>query len=437
MSRATYESLSVWYLGTPSNPESVGTVALDERQKKLTFRYSAAWIEGGFDLSPDMPRFAANGRPNTAPILASADRAAPGAIEDAMPDRWGQTVIRMVDRPERLTPLDFLYYAGDRRFGSLGVSIERDAYIPHPLPPLPQIAALPDAARLIDRVLANPVLDERERLLLASGRTMGGAQPKMLVDIDGHEWIAKLPKGDPVDVLLIEHATMRLARDIGIRSAETAVHDIGIGHVLLVKRFDRDGAQRHHAISAQSMLATTARLSYSGMADAVRAHAPIADMKTQRAEVFLRFAYNTLMDNTDDHEKNHAYVRVADNAWSLSEAYDVLPQMNGTGIQALPAGRKTHGSSFLDAVAHHAAFGLTMPEAVDAWRQVAIVVDQWKDRFAGFGVSGRDIDYLSTFIDFPHKLALRSPDITETVETLHQGKNRTKARTPPRGNRER
>lgn len=428
MSRAPYESLSVWHLGTPSSPEPVGTVALDERQKKLNFRYSAAWIEGGFDLSPDMPRFTANGRPNTAPILAPVERAAPGAIDDAMPDRWGQAVIRLIDRPERLTPLDFLYHAGDRRFGSLGVSIERDAYLPHPLPALPHIAALPDAARLIDRVLSNPILDERERLLLASGRTMGGARPKMLVDVGGHEWIAKFPKGDAVDLSLVEHAAMRMATDAGIRSAETAVHDIGTGHVLLVKRFDRDGEHRRHALSAQSMLATNARLSYSGMADAVRAHTPIDDMKTQRAEVFLRFAFNALIDNTDDHEKNHAYIRVTGDAWSLSEAYDVLPQMNGTGIQALPAGRKAYGSPFLDAVAHHAVFGFTLPEAVEAWHKVAAVVDQWKDRFAGYGVSGRDIDYLSTFIDSPHKAALRRPDIAETLATLPERARRTKTR---------
>ena len=40
------------------------------------------------------------------------------AVDDARPDRWGERVIRAIDRPERLSLMEFLYYAGDDRFAT-------------------------------------------------------------------------------------------------------------------------------------------------------------------------------------------------------------------------------------------------------------------------------------------------------------------------------
>ncbi|MDP2752246.1 MAG: HipA domain-containing protein [Rhodocyclaceae bacterium] len=221
------------------------------------------------------------------------------------------------------------------------------------------------------------------------------------------EWIAKFPKGDVVDIPLIEHATMKLATQAGIRTSETVAHKIGVGHVLLVKRFDRAGAQRIHALSAQSMLAQSTRVSYAGMAEVLRAKASPDIMNERRREVFARFAFNVLMDNTDDHEKNHAFVRLSDEYWDLSLAYDLLPQMNGTGVQGLPVGRKNGKTPLLSAIANHAEFGLSKDEAEKTWLHVATVVNSWREVFSSLGVSDRDIDYLTQFIDSQEKLALR------------------------------
>jgi len=43
---------------------------------------------------------------------------AAGAVDDARPDRWGERVIRFLDKPSRLAVLDFLFYAGDERSGA-------------------------------------------------------------------------------------------------------------------------------------------------------------------------------------------------------------------------------------------------------------------------------------------------------------------------------
>ena len=45
----------------------------------------------------------------------------PGALDDARPDRWGEKVIRYLYKPGA-SVFDSLYFAGDERFGAMGVS---------------------------------------------------------------------------------------------------------------------------------------------------------------------------------------------------------------------------------------------------------------------------------------------------------------------------
>ena len=47
---------------------------------------------------------------------------------------------RHIDRPARLSILEMLLFAGDDRFGALGISISAEQYIPRHLGPYPQLA---------------------------------------------------------------------------------------------------------------------------------------------------------------------------------------------------------------------------------------------------------------------------------------------------------
>jgi hypothetical protein len=76
-----------------------------------------------------------------------------GAVDDARPDRWGEKVIRYIDKPKRHSLMEYLYYAGDDRFGALGVSTSATDYTPRagsPLPRLEQAQALSDAVARIE-----------------------------------------------------------------------------------------------------------------------------------------------------------------------------------------------------------------------------------------------------------------------------------------------
>lgn len=120
---APQDQLSVWALVDPSNPVLVGEVRLSQLvADRATFSYAATWWN--FPLSEDLPLIAGQD------FSAGQRGSAPGALDDARPDRWGERIIRQVDRPARLSILEMLLFAGDGRFGALGVSVSADHYTP-------------------------------------------------------------------------------------------------------------------------------------------------------------------------------------------------------------------------------------------------------------------------------------------------------------------
>lgn len=109
--------------------------------------------------------------------------------------------------------------------------------------------------------------------------------------------------------------------------------------------------------------------------------------------------FNILVDNTDDHEKNHALLRSDDGTYLLSPAFDVVPSAQGLGYQAILVGDAGVESSLDNALSQCAAFGLKKQAARDLVGEVARRVEEWKDHFRSHGVAEQDLDLLSRYID--------------------------------------
>ena len=393
------DRLCCWYLASPDEPRLVGEVRLEAGARSCILTLDPEWQETGFDLTPDMPNLQRLHAPR-------GEQRAPGALDDALPDRWGERMIRVISRPSRMSPLDLLWYAGDRRFGALGISSSADAYLPCEEPPLLQASSIETAEGIIQRVMAREPLTARERELIASAGSLGGAHPKMLVEQDGAEWIAKFPKGQNVDQLLIEHASMELARRAGLTVAESMVMRGGIDHVLLVRRFDRIGEGREHVASARTLLVREGDDSYATISALLRRLTAPGEIEAQQRELFGRMALNIMIDNTDDHTKNHAFLRRADGTWGLTPAYDIPVQMNGLGAQAIQISPDPSRLNRFDrehAAAAAPRFGMSPEEALAEWNRIAGHVARWREVFAEVGVTERDIDYLADFLDSAEK----------------------------------
>ena len=400
MSAAGYrptDQLYLWLLTVPAEPVFVGELNLVRTSRGVSLLYADAWLEQGFPLSEDLPLVAEEFLPPDKETVA-------GAVDDARPDRWGERVIRFLDKPPRLSLLEYLYFAGDDRFGALGVSTSATEYLPRRLGPLP---ALGDAARiqeLIRMLQDGEPPPDAERRLLAPGVTMGGARPKALLDLDGEQWVVKFADGDAIDAPLVEHATMTLAQEAGIRTAATRSLRVPTGHAVAVARFDRARGRRIHCLTAHVALrAAGERYGYPELAQLLRRRGVtagdryVADMH----ELFRRMVFNILIDNTDDHEKNHALLVTDAQQYELAPAYDVLPAGQALGFQQMRVGELEADSTIANALSMAQLFELGDKQAVAQVRRVAHVVAGWKQHFAGCGVTRRDVELLAEQIDRP------------------------------------
>jgi len=119
-------------------------------------------------------------------------------------------------------------------------------------------------------------------------------------------------------------------------------------------------------------------------------------------ELFRRMVFNILIDNTDDHEKNHALLVVnptANGRLRLAPAYDVLPTNSGQGYQEFICGVDGQDSTLANTMSQCDAFGLAPAQAAAQVVQVIGVVNTWRTHFESIGVSERDLDNLAEHID--------------------------------------
>jgi serine/threonine-protein kinase HipA len=400
LSAVRYEpsnQLHLWLLTRPQQPVPIGELNLVRSSQGVSLRYIDSWLQRGFPLSEDLPLIDQE-------FLPAEKGLAVGAVDDARPDRWGERVIRFIDKPARLSLLDYLYFAGDDRFGALGVSTSPDEYLPRRLGPLPTLKDADELHELIRKVQNNEPVPPPQRRLISPGATMGGARPKGLIDIAGHQWVIKFSDGDPADTPLIEHAAMTLAQKAGIRTAQTQTVRLTHGHAVAIKRFDRSRGVRLHSLSAAVALrAAGERFGYPELAQLLRRRgvtdgdAYVADMR----EVFRRMVFNILIDNTDDHEKNHALLMTDAQQYELSPAFDILPSGQALGFQQMRVGEQEADSTVANALSMSPMYGLTKSEAVKEAQAVAQVVDGWKQHFTACGVTRGDIELYAEQIDRP------------------------------------
>ena len=393
------DQLYVWALVNPSSPALIGELKLSQLVSDCaTFIYSPGWWN--FPLSEDLPII--EGQLFSAGLRNSA----PGAIDDARPDRWGERIIRHIDRPARLSILEMLLFAGDDRFGALGVSTSGEQYLPRYLEPYPTLNELAALARAIEDLQSQAPLTPAAQRLIQPGVTLGGARPKALLQTDNGPCLIKFSElQDSVDTPLIEHATMTLARAAGIKVATTGVLPLPkrhskARHALTIERFDRVGDYRLHCLSAKTVLSAAGLPeSYGALATILLRLGHPDQQSAMREELFKRMVFNILMDNTDDHERNHCLRLNFDGYHDLAPAFDVVPTLQNLGYQSLLVGAKGSESTLDNALSELGEFGLKRPRAVALIQIVARAVDGWAAHFSQHGVCAADMAQLAGSID--------------------------------------
>ena len=151
-------------------------------------------------------------------------------------------------------------------------------------------------------------------------------------------------------------------------------------------------------------------MGYPELAQLLRRRAPVKEgtATAHMRELYRRMVFNILMDNTDDHEKNHVLLMDDAQHLHLAPAFDVLPTGQALGYQQMRVGRDAADSTIENALSEAALFGLSADEARAEASEVATACSGWKAHFGKVGVTASDIDYLSQFIDREFLLGQRS-----------------------------
>lgn len=372
--------------------------------ESATFAYDESYLTrpGVYELDPALPLIA--GQQQT-----PAGRPLFGAFTDCAPDRWGR---RLIDRAERLR-VRAAGQGGERSFGEidylLGVRDDMrqgalrfrpsgsTVYLADETEGVPPLLELPRLLSAADRLERDEAAEEELRILLRGGSSLGGARPKAhVIDAQGRAAIAKFPSNaDAWDVIRWESVALRLASDAGIGVPASELHVIDGKPVLVSSRFDRTHALRIGYASAMTMLEASDgdSGSYLEIADVVERNSPAP--RDDLHELWRRIAFSILISNTDDHLRNHGFLRTSSAGWELAPAFDLNPDPEGPKELRTAIDLDDHRASVELLLGVAASFYLDAGAARRVLREVCAAVSRWRTCAEAAGIRRAEVEEMA------------------------------------------
>jgi serine/threonine-protein kinase HipA len=287
------------------------------KDRVCAFEYDGAWLTGGFSISPfslplERKVFIARRDPFEGNF---------GVFDDSLPDGWGRLLIdRMLVQksfdPAAVSLLDRLALVGSGGMGALEYRPEER------LVTSDVTGGTDELAREVREILR-----EREPSgkalydLVQLAGSSGGARPKVLLKLDGDDWLVKFPaSNDPEDIGKQEYRYSEAARKAGLEIPETRLLE---GRYFAVRRFDRQGGEKIHMLSAGGLLEASHRLPSLDYNALLSATLKLCRDYGEVEKMYRLMCFNVMAHNRDDHAKNFAFL-YDDGRWTVSPAYDLV-----------------------------------------------------------------------------------------------------------------
>lgn len=357
-------------------------------RESLAFAYNPDYLQHpkAFALSTDMPLGAG--------AFHSAGTARLHAFGDCMPDRWGQNLMRREEarraraegRTRRtLFELDMLCGVNDeQRQGAVRLWDADGKVLSAAGEGVPREVELPSLLNAAD--LAASDLDADVRDLFAAGSSLGGARPKASVrDADGTLFIAKFPRkseSELDDVCAWEKVGLDIFAACGLAVPASRLLRISGRAVLLVERFDREGARRIPYLSGLSAIDGSDGkdgYSYLDLADFLSHEG--ADARADKQRLWLHALLSAAIGNTDNHMRNFGFLRVKQ-GWRLSPFFDVNPTRLDAGDRfAVGVADAATPHDIASVMEHAALYDVAPGKARELAAKALYAVSGWR-RFA-------------------------------------------------------
>jgi len=193
---------------------------------------------------------------------------------------------------------------------------------------------------------------------------------------------------------------MRMAQEAGIEVPDVDLTETDRGPVLLVERFDQSPDEQHHLVSVASLInkfditeVDESTMSYPGITQLGKRIGHLtSDLGTV---VFRRMLFNVAIGNTDDHLRNHAFMkRSPDSDYSLSPGYDIVPQISLQGSHAIAIGPFGSSPSVDNIQAAALRMGVADELAHEIAGEVLEVTAAWRDHMTDAGLGDSDLALL-------------------------------------------
>ncbi|MDD3620339.1 MAG: type II toxin-antitoxin system HipA family toxin [Desulfobulbaceae bacterium] len=378
-----------------NKPVPAGLFTLDHESGVGRFRYGNRYLERPNAMALDPVNLPLSPQE----FVTRKNKGIFGPLCDLLPDSWGRFILARARNVPfgTLKEHELLDLASTQAVGalSLGTTPERPA-TPGEEPVT--LAELGEVADAFDRAMNEEPLSPAIRYLLRQGTSLGGAQPKCPVRIDGEEWIAKFESTKTlVRYPAVEFAAMTLAGKAGITIPEIRLEPVSGRTAYLVKRFDRGRGFRIPFLSAFALgnldINELEQASYPDIAGRMRRF--VAHVRRDHHELFRRIAFNMHIRNEDDHPRNHGFLHL--DGWSLAPAFDLLPmparkQEAETFHLSLQVGAHGSAATLDNLLSRHEAFSLKRGEALDIIREVRGALTGWEGILRRSGARERDIE---------------------------------------------
>ncbi|MEH0110562.1 type II toxin-antitoxin system HipA family toxin [Tersicoccus sp. MR15.9] len=416
----------------------VGTCVIETRpgfyKPSLTFTYHLDWLADtqAFPISPDLPL----GR---GPLTPAPHRSTFLAFDDAAPDRWGRRLLdadlrqaarQRGDRFASPSEIELLLaVSDDTRQGAL--RFRRDGQFLAPRHARAGVGDLSRLAAAADRFTDTGEVDEDVQELIGVGSSPGGAQPKAWIqDPNGVMHLAKFPRTSDIgDVSAWEMTAIRLQARAGIQVQSSSTIPLGPDRsIFLTRRFDRDGAKRIPFMSFR----TAFQIDEYDHPDYATLAARVASISSRpdadAAELFSRAAMVAMVNNIDDHMRNHGLLHRGGRGWQLAPSFDVNPSRGGSSDTPLTPEDDPADRDIRLLLEHRDAFRLTHEHAVERLRAVDAAVSHWREDAVASGVEPDALDFMARAFEGPNRAAVaalttRRPTAPPAVGLAQQATN--------------
>ncbi|MCL2806528.1 MAG: type II toxin-antitoxin system HipA family toxin [Treponema sp.] len=286
-------------------------------EKLLAFEYDAEWLIDGFSISPF--KLPLEKRVFIAPRDPFDGNF--GVFNDSLPDGWGRLLIDRMLVKKRIDPagvsiLDRLAIVGSSGMGALEYKPEEhlvDDVKHHSLDTLAK-----EAEAILNEKYDGRKLEELVKL----GGSSGGARPKVLININGEDWIVKFRANiDPKNIGKIEFDYMTAAKKAGLIVPPIKLFE---SKYFGVKRFDRKAkGKKVFMISASGLLDTSHRFPTMDYNNLMSLTTELTRNFSETEKMFRLMCFNVFSHNRDDHSKNFSFL-YDNNQWQVSPVYDLV-----------------------------------------------------------------------------------------------------------------